>query len=438
MISSIRTLAGRVAILRAGFLLPLLYAASASPTKADDMVVKAPPVPQSSDWQFMLDEDTRFYTWSGTRGFPALPLGPSGSGAQVYTPVSFDALGKTSQVDKWEVQMQSAYVWSNQSTPGQTGSFSELTDTTTAATYTYLGFNGVQPYASLALNLPTGHSALFGAAPNGRMDPDLVGIAVSGQGFNVGPTIGANVPIGQSWMFGSAAGYTYKGQYTKDTFSLLNPATLTPFTGPTANLKPGDDYTVTATAAYSQGALFTRVNASATFETTTSVSGILGLVPYSGPFYRSGNSYQVTSATSYAWSKTWTSILVATYGHTDPNQVLAANLPPLVTQLFNANTDAYQVTFNNKFQVRSDLMVGPTLGFLDRPNNSWVSTSNQFIAAKTKWTAGAFATYDVLKGLAINARLEHYWINEGSDPGLTLPSIADSGWLASLGATYKW
>jgi hypothetical protein len=83
--------------------------------KGADMATKAPPAaaPQASDWQFEFDEDTRFYSWSGTRGFPATPTGPSGKGWQLFVPVSFDATGRTSPDSKWEFQVKSAYVWSN-------------------------------------------------------------------------------------------------------------------------------------------------------------------------------------------------------------------------------------------------------------------------------------------------------------------------------------
>jgi hypothetical protein len=37
------------------------------------MAVKAPPPELIPDWQYTLDEDARFYSWTGTRGFPAAP-----------------------------------------------------------------------------------------------------------------------------------------------------------------------------------------------------------------------------------------------------------------------------------------------------------------------------------------------------------------------------
>ena len=37
------------------------------------MAAKAPPPEPIPDWQYTLDEDARFYSWTGTRGFPAAP-----------------------------------------------------------------------------------------------------------------------------------------------------------------------------------------------------------------------------------------------------------------------------------------------------------------------------------------------------------------------------
>jgi hypothetical protein len=414
----------------------ILASLLANAARAADIPVKAPPAALAPAWQYTFDEDTRFYSWTGSRGFPASPAGPGGSGWQLYVPVSIGAVGKTSPDNKWEFQVRSGYVWSNQTTPGQTGHFADLTDTGVTGTYTYLGIDGIQPYASLALNLPTGRSALFGTAPNARMDPDLVGISVFGEGFNVGPTIGANIPVGESWLFGASAGYTYRGSYTKD--ALANPVTFTPFTGPTSTLKPGDDFTLTGSVGYAQGAFLARTTASVMFETSTAITGVLNGVAYSGPLYRSGDRYLVQSVMSYGWTQYWSSVFVGAWTHSNHNQVLAADLPPLVAELFNSNTDVYQASLDNKLQVRPDLVVGPTAGVLYRTNNSWVSTSAQFVAAKTKWTAGAFATYNVLKTVALNGRVEHYWINQGAGPGLVLPSLADNRWLVSLGGTVTW
>ncbi|HEY6254415.1 MAG TPA: hypothetical protein VIY51_01340 [Xanthobacteraceae bacterium] len=402
------------------------------------MPLKAPAAAPLPPWQFTLDEDTRFYSWTGSRGFPAAggAVAPGGSGSQLYVPVSLGAIGQTSPEHKWEFQIRSGYVWSQQTTLGQAGLFSNLTDTGVTATHTYLGINGIQPYASVALNLPTGRSALLGTAANGRMDPDLVGIAVSGEGVNVGPTLGANIPVGESWMFGIAAGYTYRGPYSKD--ALVNPATLTPFLGPTSTFDPGDDITLTGTLTYVQGALSWRVSADAAFESNTNVNGVLGATPFSGALMRAGDRYTVQSTASYDWTKYWTSVLAGAWSHSNSNHVLAANLPPLITELFNSNNDVFQVTLDNKFQVTPDVIAGPTGGYMYRNHNSWIVTNALFVPEKTKWTAGGFFTYNLLKDFALNGRVEHYWVNQNVTPATLVPVVTDNGWLISLGGTHTW
>jgi hypothetical protein len=428
-----RSSAGAVALVAIG-----LIGAALGAARAADMPVKAPAAAPLPPWQFTLDEDTRLYSWSGSRGFPA-PGGavvPRGSGAQLYAPVSLGVVGQTAPEHKWEFNIRSGVVWSQQTTANQSGAFSALTDTGATGTYTYLGINGIQPYVSLALNLPTGRSALLGSDSNGRLDPDLVGIGVSGEGFNVGPTVGANIPVGDSLMFGLAVGYTNRGSYKKD--SLVNPATFTPFLGPTSTFDPGDDVTVTGTAAYVQGPLAWRTSANGTFESNTNVTGTLNGLPFNGALLRAGDRYTVQSTASYDWTKTWTSVLAAIYTHSNKNQVLAANLPPLVTEMFNSNNDVIQLTLDNKFQVAPDVVAGPTGGYMFRNHNSWISTNALFVPEKTKWTAGGFFTYNVFKDLALNGRVEHYWVNQNATPATLVPVVTDDGWLVSLGGTHTW
>ena len=421
-----------------------LIGLGAQAARAADIPLKAPAAPQLPPWQFTLDEDTRFYSWSGSRGFPAPggAVAPGGSGAQLYMPFSLGVVGQTAPEHKWEFNVRSGFLWSQQTTTNQAGQFTELTDTGLTGTYTYLGINGVQPYASLALNLPTGRSALLGAAVNGRLDPDLVGIGVSGEGFNVGPTLGVNVPVGESLMYGLAVGYTNRGPYNKD--GLVNPATFTPFLGTTSRFDPGDDVTVTATVSYLQGPLSWRISADAAFESNTNVTGTLNGAAFNGALLRAGDRYTVQSTTSYDWTKTWTSVLAAVYTHSNKNQVLVADLPPIVTEMFNTNNDVFQVTLDNKFQVVPDVIAGPTVGYMYRNHNSWVSTNALFVPAKTKWTAGGFFTYNVFKDFALNGRVEHYWINQNASDllvvgdGQRIPVVTDNGWLVSLGGTHTW
>ena len=66
---------------------------------------------------------------------------------------------------------------------------------------------------SLGLNLPTGKSALFGAAAYARMDPDLVELSSFGEGTNIGPTIGFNIPLTSAVLLTFSVGHTWRGSF---------------------------------------------------------------------------------------------------------------------------------------------------------------------------------------------------------------------------------
>ena len=105
------------------------------------------------------------------------------------------------------------------------------TDTVASGTITYLGLTGLQPFASLNLNLPTGRAALFGSSANARMDGDLVEIGSFGEGLNVGPTVGFNLPVNNTLMLTGSVGYTRRGSFERENDPILTTTT---------NLRPGE------------------------------------------------------------------------------------------------------------------------------------------------------------------------------------------------------
>ena len=159
--------------------------ASASFACAED----APAKP--SDWSVAAASEVRLFSWRGTRGYPANgATAARGSGTELYVPYALELAGKPHPDLKVEITGRGGWVWARQSTAGATGEVATATDTAMAATVTYLGTDGIQPFASLLINLPTGRSQLFGSAANARMDPDLVDISSFGEGFNIGPSFG--------------------------------------------------------------------------------------------------------------------------------------------------------------------------------------------------------------------------------------------------------
>ena len=115
-----------------------------------------------------------------------------------------------------ELVARGGYVWARQSSGRLSGEVSTVTDTTTSVAVTYLGWQAIQPFASVATNLPTGRSALYGSAANARMDPDLVDIANFGEGFNIGPSIGVNIAVTGSLVLTVSAGYTWRGPFDRE------------------------------------------------------------------------------------------------------------------------------------------------------------------------------------------------------------------------------
>ncbi len=151
---------------------------------------------RGKNWQVSFTEDTRYISWTSTRGYPynfasPLPGAPAfqpGHGHETYVPLAFQFAYLPS--DDWKVEFltRSGYVTAHQTTAGLDGSASTWTDTSLSSTVTYYGINGIQPYVSVALNLPTGSAALYGVGEFARMDPDIFDISVFGEGLNVAPT----------------------------------------------------------------------------------------------------------------------------------------------------------------------------------------------------------------------------------------------------------
>jgi len=332
--------------------------------------------------------------------------------------------------------VRSGYVWSKQGTPGFNGEVSTTTDTNLTLKANYYGFNGVQPFASLMVNAPTGKTALFGNAAFARMDSDLVDILTFGEGWNIGPTVGANFPITRDLMFTASVGYTNRGPYTRE-------GAIEPTTGlqGTTRLDPGNNTTYTATLAYDDDRLAVTLTGTYTTETETTLDA--------APLYKSGARWRGFFDIEYQWNAAWRSELTASVVHTNSNKVTQTGISDLVYEAFNSNSNVYRVDFETSYKM-DRFSIGPTLGYLYRDANSWSSTAFQFLPAKTRWSAGMFAGYKVTPTFSINGRVEHIWIRENENPdkvvtalsvllpGSGVPTISGDGWLISLGGTVKW
>lgn len=414
---------GSAAVLATASLLTPLFAA--------DMATKAPPPPSSDNsWTTIFDSDVRYFSWTSSASYPPIlgiaagTPGP-GKGTLVYVPYALEVDGRPSPDLKLENLIRSGYISATQSSPAATGSFSSQTDTSISTKATYYGLNGIQPFASVAVNAPTGTSALFGNAANARMDPDIVDTPTFGEGWNVGTTLGVNVAPLKNLVFSFSGAYTYRGPYERE-------GILDPFTGMTATVRldPGDDFVLTTNATYRNGDWKFQASAIYTIETPTSLNG--------ASFYRSGDSFEVTGSVLRYWDDNWSSKLWGSFTHTNNNEIFVPGMPALERESFDSNSDITYVKFNTLYS-RGAWSAGPTLGLLYRDHNEYDITDMFWLPVKTKYSAGGMASYDINKQLSFNARVERMWLREGAFPdnplGVGTPPTITNAWMVHLGGS---
>ena len=428
-------IAGVIAFGVSALAVPATASAQAASTKA-----------QSDDkrWQVTFNEETRYISWTGTRGYPydyaspvpGAPAFQSGHGTEIYTPFAFQFTGLPSDDWKFEFLTRSGYVSAHQTTNGLDGSVSTMTDTAVSGTVTYYGINGVQPYGSLAVNLPTGSAALYGNAGFARMDPDIFDVAIFGEGVNIAPTVGVNIPIGDSILLGFAVGYTNRGDFNRagNLFNVPQQTVL---------MNPGDVTTYTPSLGIVIGDLTIQTSFSYSTETPTYANGIVQ--------WQSGDRYTVNGAASYDWTKMWNTTLNVAFSHSD-KQKLPNAAQMLVLEPFNSNTELFQATLDNTITVGA-LSFGPTVGYLTRDHNGYDSADLSFVPAKEKWSAGVFANYKVNEHGKLTAKVQRLWISEPDQPdksaqggvplgfvvpGTFVPQINGDAWVVALGGTLTY
>jgi hypothetical protein len=272
-----------------------------------------------------------------------------------------------------------------------------------------------------------------------------VDISTFGEGLNIGPTVGVNVPLAQAWLLTMSAGYTRRGNYNME-------GPLTPPGGGAApqstNIQPGDALTVAAVLGYQSGPFSAKVTGTFTENGTTDEDN--------KPFVKPGQRSLIAGTASYDWpgDRSGTTTVNASAAHSNRNVVLfqCTGCPlGLVIEPFNTNSNVFQVGVQHLFNFNR-FGIGPEGSFLFRDNNGYEPTTLQFVPAKQRWSAGVLAQYAPTNALNFNARLDRIWTHENLTPGLpngemfsvlasstvtafTVPVISSNGWLLSVGMT---
>ena len=158
-----------------------------SPAFAADMPAVTAAPAEEKRWDILFNTEVRYFSSISNKSNPPVAGTVSRSrGDQVYIPYGFELNGRPSEDLKLDYVMRSGYIWSRQSINGPggtvTGESRGWTDTSFSGTATYSGWAGLQPYASLTLNVPTGRSALLGRSSLSKLDPDVIDSVVFGEG----------------------------------------------------------------------------------------------------------------------------------------------------------------------------------------------------------------------------------------------------------------
>lgn len=389
-------------------------------------------------WTLTFATDVRYFSWRSDRSFPPESADATyrGRGSQVYTPFAVQLAAQFGTFNV-EVLGRGGWVHARQTSGDRAGEIKTFTDSQVSTTFTFKGAPGFQPFASVALNLPTGTSRLTAAEANARMDPDLVELASFGEGLNIGPTVGVNIPILTNLIATFSVGYTRRGEFRRD-------GALDPLQNPEAAsslLQPGNVTTATASLGYQSGAFTSTLTLAASNEAATRVDH--------QPVLRAGDRFVLSAAAAYAWPDTWgATTLTLSAARAERNKVLFVVPPTFALEPFNGNSNIYRAGLEHLAPIGASLWAGPTGSFLYRDRNGYDAQTLQFVPAKRRYSAGLMARYQIREGAILNARFERIWINQGRGypdapysvltqsliPIAGVPHVSSSGWQGVIGA----
>ncbi len=372
-------------------------------------------------WTSEINGDVRYYDWSNSVG---------GKGYQFYVPLAAQLSGRPNEDLKTDFLIRSGQIWSGQSTPTTSTKTSGFTDTALSGTITYLGLNGIQPFFSMNINVPT--SNVTGQTRStSKPDSDVVATPVYGEGWNFGPSIGTSFAIDPSLVATLSAGYINRGSFDQGITS----------TSGARRLDPGDVTTINGGIGYRGDRVVAQGSLSYSAETTTHAGGL--------PLYRSGDRVIADLKAGYAWNDNWSSRVAGGYSHFAKNEVpVQAGVPALVREAFNSNSNVSRVSLDTSYSA-GNYTIGPALSYLYRDHNGYDPVTYQFVPAKRSWSIGLIGQVATSDRISISARAERIRVDEKSNPdkadlfntiipGSGMPESSTDAWVISIGASVQF
>ena len=464
-----RELGGEMATARA-VALAMLWAVAGSVASAQEAQLIFQP-----QWALSSTTETTYSSFSGSRGYPfsaAPQFTPfpglfRGSGNQVYLENSYALSGKPSEDMRFDFVLKGGYVRAEQTTPSFYGRVSTATDTVFSATATYLGLDGIQPYLSLNVSLPTGKSALYGFGGRARLDPDLVSVPTYGEGVSVGPILGVTIPVTQELVLGLSGGVTWKEAYYREGLVPIGFPQIVPFQA-ASKFRPGLGASVSSSITYAEGAFSAQGSASYSTETTTYIDNVATA--------RNGNRFSLSLFTSYALTDTFAISFNGSASFATPNKSVPGDfvspfaIPPFApapTVIFisngvlfqeqrNGNNRVYQGRLTGTYLLTPEFKIAPFVSVLSRDQNSYDAVSTQFVPAKVRLGIGATAAYTFSEHVTFTGRVEHirtkergtatkfdplvaaFFPNAAFLPGSSTPPLSYYGWQVAGGVTFSF
>jgi hypothetical protein len=409
----------------------LAFVVPGSETWAADMPAKAPVhrqyVSPTGDLILVYDQQFRYVTWDGTRGYPPnlTPPGtaaPTGSGSQFYSPFALQMTAQPNSDWSFDLLARGGYVDSRQDTAGQGGSYSGFIDTLVSGTVTYTGNPNIHPFVSLAMNLPTGKSALYGNARFARMDPDIVFVPTFGEGFNIGPTVGAVLPFGKDRTLTVALGYTNRGSYTREDGGTGTDS---------VNVSPSDEISISAEwwqrlnphFAYWAGLTYA-------WQSTTRLE-----LPGDTLWVDAGDRITIDAGARYSWTPLWHTTARFGYTHIAASEAADTFFGLLSTPGVNGNNDVFFYSLEQLYGFDHH-GIGLRGTYFHRDQNEYSVTTGNFVPAKDRYELTAFASLPATEQLFLNAAVSRIWTSEDVSIAAGTPEIDIDAWTFSVGAKY--
>lgn len=346
--------------------------------------------------------------------FPAPPFFGRRQAHSLRVPTRIPLESVESDVD---FAVKGGWVWSKQSTPGNSGTVTTQTDTSVSATVTYSGISSVQTVLGLAANIPTGRPAIFGTQANARMDSDYMPVATFGEGLNIGPTIAFNVPLNDKWVYSIGYGFTHRGTYIRE--ATYDPASLPQ---QTVSHTPSDVRTLTSTISYTNAPLAVSLTGTWAQESLSYENGV--------PSLRLGDGYSLSLAGTYQWSENNLTTFGASWFYNRPNKVLnldaLSGISRFSAEEFDSNSQIVNANLGHTYSMGAWTMDG-ALGFLYRSHNSFSPITYQFVSPKTMWSVGPAVTYRVSDTVSLRGSATYFWAHEFANPDKILGGVVVPG-----------